>query len=164
MARFRSNLRPIQSDKHETTWSNLVQNASTQVSITLAQAVQPSATNTGTEVEVGSTIKSFFLEFHFSAENVANPKVIHWQMFKRPFGSAGPSPATYYQVQRRFIFKRGMEMLPKSTSTVFKRIIVVKVPRGKQRMGESDLWQFQYICSSSEAINACGICIYKAYK
>ncbi len=54
-----------------------------------------------------------------------------------------------------------MEMLPKDTGTVFKRIFVVKIPRGYQRQTKAQVIQFRYVASSAEAINACGIVIYK---
>ncbi len=56
-----------------------------------------------------------------------------------------------------------MEMLPKDASTVFKRIFVVKVPRKFQRMAQNMNIEFRYIATSTEAINACGIAIYKEY-
>ncbi len=57
--------------------------------------------------------------------------------------------------------KRGMEMLPTNVATVFKRIFVVKIPRVYNRVGDTDQYTFQYIASSSQTINACGIAIYK---
>ncbi len=156
-------LSPIQSDKHEVTWSNLAQNASAIQSITICNAVVPSAADASTEVVVGSHVNWIYFEFHFSPEVVTNPKVIHWTLIKTRFGQTIPSPALYNQDVRRQILKRGMEMLPSSQSTVFKRIFAVKIPRGYANMQKGDVITLAYICSSTETINACGIAIYKAY-
>ncbi len=163
MARF-SRFRPVvHSDKHEITWSNLAQDASVTKIVTFSNAVQPTAKNASTEVLIGSQVRSIYLEFHFSADVITNPKVIHWKVEVLPGGLAPTIANSYYQIDRRFIIKRGMEMLPKSVSTVYKRIFVVRIPRKYQRQSESQLIQLRYQCSSAEAINACGIAIYKEY-
>ncbi len=154
-------LRPIQTKKHEITWSNLAQNASSVQLVDLAIGVEPASANVAAEVLVGANVKSVYLEFHFSSQDVTNPKVIHWCIAKEPFGTNLSVPSLYNQKDRRFIFKRGMEMLPADTSTVFKRIFVVRIPPKFARMGDSDKLFFSYICSSTETINACGIAIYK---
>ncbi len=158
---FRRNLRPIKSEKHEQTWSNLAQDASSAITIPIADAKKdPTAS---TEIEIGDHIKWIYFEFHFAAQTTTSPKVIHWWVSKRPFSTASGSPAVYDQVDKRMILKRGMEMLPSDLATVFKRIFVVKVPRGMQRFGDTDELEFKYICSSAETINACGIAIFRAY-
>ncbi len=151
---------PLQSDKHEITWSNLGQNASAIQTIVLAKGTPHSSKNIGSEVEIGSHIYGFYLEFHFSAETVTNPKVIHWKVhFDRPTQTP-TSPALYYQNDRSQIIQRGMEMLPKDVSTVFKRILFV-TSKNFKRIPDAATVNFSYICSSSETINACGIVLYK---
>ncbi len=157
--RFRS--APVKSDKHEITWSNLAQDASSIQTVTLVDVVQPTAKNTSTEIGIGSHVYSIYFEFHFSANVVTNPKVIHWQISAYPDGATTGAPSLYYQTDRARIFKRGMEMLPKDTGTVFKRIFVARVPKKSQRLPEDGNISFQYISTSAEAINACGIAIYK---
>ncbi len=156
-------LRPVHSEKNEQTWSNLAQNAGTQQNIDLAKAVKdPTADR---EVAIGATIRAIYFEFHFSAETLTNPKVIHWAVNKVPAGiSVGIDPTLYDQTAKRFIFKRGMEMLPKASATVFKRIFVVRIPPRHSRMGDGDLLRFSYKCSSTETINACGIAIFKSFE
>ncbi len=139
----------------------MAQDASTQVAINLAVAVQPAAKNISSEVEIGSKVRSIYFEFHFSPQVTSNPKVIHWVVEVVPAGLTVGVPSTYYQVDRRYILKRGMEMLPATLATVFKRIFVVKIPPKYQRQGETQILQFRYICSSAETINACGFAIYK---
>ncbi len=159
----RNNLRPINSDKHEVTWSLLGLDPTVNTQVVLAVATQPSVTNTATEVEIGSKISTIFLEFHFSPAQTGAVNVIHWQVRKEPFSTVPTAPNTYYQQDRRFIFKRGMEMLPTNVSTVFKRIVVVRIPPRFSRMGENDRLIFQFEGSSTQTINACGFAIYKRY-
>ncbi len=158
---FRRSLAIVKRDKHEVTWSNLSQNASTKQQIVLANTVDVGAKDGPTECAVGSHIKGLYLEFHFNAEDISNPKVIHWSLEVLPPGQVGTIPSSYYLDQRSFIIQRGMEMLPKDTGTVFKRIIFVKMPKLYQRRKQGDFIVFNYICTSTQVINACGICIYK---
>ncbi len=153
---------PIKTDKHEQTWSNLAQNASTQQSIRIIDGVLPSAKNTATECEVGSRVNWVYFEFHFSPEATTTAKVIHWDIDFVPAGTGSfPNANTYYTTQRAEIIKRGMEMLPRDQGTVFKRIFVVKIPKKFRRITDAVQMNFRYICSSTETINACGIAIYK---
>ncbi len=127
----------------------------------MANAVDQANKDSATEVEIGSHVKSLYFEFHFSPQQTANANVIHWKISKLPFNTAATIPSLYFQVDRRFIFKRGMEMLPVNVATVFKRIFVVKIPPKFSRMGDGDKIVFEYVASSTQQINACGICIYK---
>ncbi len=164
---FRRRMSPtVKTDKHEITWSNLAQNASTTQSVIIATGVATPDADAANEIEIGNHVKSIYFEFHFSPQVITNPKVIHWELLMRPQGVAPTSqtPSLYYQSGRNLIIKRGMEMLPANTGTVFKRIFVVRVPRKSQRVGEGDTMDFRYICSSTETINACGIAIYKEWK
>ncbi len=159
----RNFLRPVKSDKHELTWSNLAQDASSVQVIVLAKGTDSADKNASTEVEVGAAIRSIYFEFHFSANVITNPKVIHWFVVGKRTGETIGTPSTYYTDERSSIFKRGMEMLVKDTSTVFKRIFVVKVPKKFQRIAKNMNIEFRYIATSAEAINACGIAIYKEF-
>ncbi len=160
-------IRPIvKTDKHEVTWTFLAQNASAVQSVVLVTGVATADADTGTEVEVGNHVKSIYFEFHFSPQVITNPKVIHWEILLRPQGVVPTSstPSLYYQDGRNLIIKRGMEMLPASAGTVYKRVFVVRIPRKAQRIGENDQINFRYICSSAETINTCGIAIFKEWK
>ncbi len=161
--RFRGN-RQGPTRKHENTWSFIAQNAGTKQSVVLATGTQAADITdaTATEVKSGAHVKWIYFEFHFSAEVITNTKVIHWWVAMKPFGTSLNNPNQYQLAGRRFIIKRGMEMLPKDVSTVFKRVFVVKIPRKFQRLAISDQMVFEYIASSTEAINACGIAVYRA--
>ncbi len=160
---FRRSLRPIKSDKHENTWSNLGQNASTVQTVTIAQGTVSADKNSATEVEIGSRVNSIYFEFHFSPAQTGNANVVHWEILIYPSGLTPPAPNVYYQTNRSMIIKRGMEMLPVNVATVFKRIFVVKIPNSKRRMTDGSIIQFRYIASSTQTINACGIAIYKEF-
>ncbi len=160
----RNNLRPINTEKKEITWSNLAQNASTVQTITIYEGVQSADVNLATEVEVGSRVNWVYFEFHFSAEITTNPKVIHWQIIFIPEGMTVGVPSSYNQGNKSYIIKRGMEMLPSDQGTVYKRIFTVKIPRKYQRVAVNTDLLFQYIATSTESINACGISIFKAVK
>ncbi len=157
-------LRPVNSIKHEITWSDLAIDASAIIVKDIAIGVEPPDKNLATEVAIGSTVRSIYFEFHFSAQTTTNPKVIHWTIGKEPFGTNLGSPSSYNTIDRRFIFKRGMEMLPADKSTVFKRIFVVRIPPRFRRIGDNDKLFLRYISTSAETINACGFAIYKELK
>ncbi len=159
-----SKMHPVKSEKEELTWSNLAQDAGTaQINIEIAEAADnPTAPG---KVEVGDTINAIYFEFHFAAETITNPKVIHWTISKVPAGATSMvnSPNTYDSNIKRFVLKRGMEMLPKNVSTVFKRVFVVRLPPRIKRMASADQVMFSYQCSSTETINACGIAIFRHF-
>ncbi len=165
-----NSLRPVKSEKHETTWSNLGENASTVKSVVLIDtpAGEPSV---GNQVEVGSTVGSIYIEFNLNGvDNSGTVQVFHWLIMKNPQGVYGTvDPSIYDQNTKRFVLKRGMEMLPEiplgSGGTVqTKRVFVVKMPRGYKRWGESDKLTLFYKSTSSSGINFCGIAIFKEFK
>ncbi len=163
-------LRPVHSEKHEITWSFLAQNASAVQSIVLVKGVTTLPTG-ATEVAVGSTVKSLYFETNLNGvDNSAAAQVFHWAVFKRPSGSnINTDPAQYNTPEKRWIFHRGMEMLPDipidSGGTVqTKRIFVVKLPPKFRRIGEGDEIKLNYKSSSTSGINFCGIVIYKHFE
>ncbi len=171
-SRRQTSIRPVHSEKHEIVWSNLAQNASAVQLITVAQAVQtPGAPDS--EVNIGSTVNSVFFEFNVNGvDNSGVAQIIHWMILKSPMDElevADINPSLYNQKNKRFILKRGMEMLPEiplgSGGTVqTKRVFVVKLPRTFKRFGVDDRLYFIYISTSTSNINMCGIAIYKEYR
>ncbi len=156
---------PLQSDKHEITFSDLAADyGAATITKLLCTGVQPAAKNISTEVGIGSKIKWFYVEFNMAAETVTNPKVVHWILIHIPGSATGVTaftPTLYYQIGRNHIIKRGMEMLPTDVSTVYKRIFVVKVPPKYQRIGEGDQFFLNFRSTSTETMNNCGVVIYK---
>jgi len=149
--------RPVNSEKIETTWSFLLTDFGTaDVSIVLAQG------GAG-QVPVGAVIKSLYLEFNSSAGESGVPRILHWKICKAPAGQTVTSPNVYDQVDKAQIYKRGMEMIPNQPSTIYKRMFVIKIPRGKQRMRDGERWFAIFRATDVDTINNCGICIYKVY-
>ncbi len=153
----------LKSQKHEITWSNLSQDASAIQRVPIIKGVEAGNVTASDEVTIGNNVRSIYFEFHFSAAQTGNVNVIHWSFVKEPFTTNISGPNLYNQKDKRFIMKRGMEMLPTAVSTVFKRIIPIKIPRVYQRVGDTDQYTFQYVATSTQQINACGIAIYKEY-
>ncbi len=165
-------LRPVKTEKHETTWSNLIQNASTTQKIELISSVagEPSI---GIEVETGSTVRSIYIETNLNGvDNSGASQVFHWLIAKNPNNAIPDSafdPLLYDQPTKSKILKRGMEMLPEipldSGGTVqTKRIFVVRIPPRMRRFAEADKLSLYYRSSSASNINYCGIAIFKEYK
>ncbi len=117
--------------------------------------------NNSTEVAIGSHIKWIFCEFNFSAETITNVKTIHWAIRVIPSGQVSSAPNALFQTDRAYVIKRGMEMLPKDVSTVYKRVFTVKIPRKYVRQADNTAISFEWIASSAETVNGCGIFIYK---
>ncbi len=163
-------LRPVKTEKHEITWSNLGQNASTVQTVTLIQS--SSAPSSAIHVEVGSTIRSVYLETNLNGvDNSGTVQVFHWAILKAPAGDPtfDIDPTTYNSSRKRFILKRGMEMLPEiplgSGGTVqTKRVFVVRIPPRMRRFGDDDQLQLVYKSTSTSGINYCGIAIFKEFK
>ncbi len=160
-----SSLRPIKTDKHEVVWTTLSQDLAPAVATRLAIGVPSADKDAADEVEVGSHIKFIYLEFMLNAEVITNSKVVDWIVIMRPQNvtSAAQTPTLFYQNGRNLILKRGREMLPKSNTTTYKRIVGVRIPRKYQRIGEGDTINISFGSSSSEAINLCGFAIYKEF-
>ncbi len=103
------------------------------------------------------------MEFHFSAAETGNVNVVHWQVQVQQVGQTGFTANSYYAQHRNQIFKRDMEMLPVNVATVFKRIVVVRVPKKWARVSDGMIIRLIYQASSTQQINACGFAIYKEF-
>ncbi len=168
MARFRQDLHPVNSEKHENTWSFLNHNASAVQIIEIVSGVRSPSANQ--EVPIGSKVNSVYFEWNLNGvDNSGTAQVFHWTIVKDPgttFSTAELDPALYNTKIKKFIIKRGMEMLPQiptgSGGTVqTKRIFVVKLNR-YSRMGDTDKLFFCYKSTSASQINFCGITIFKS--
>ncbi len=161
-------LRPVVSQKHETTWSNLGENASTTKTVTLIEALESPIA--GKDVDISSIIKWIYVEFNLNGvDNSGTVQVFHWYIMKVPAGLTEPGPSSYNSDQKKFILKRGMEMLPEipigSGGTVqTKRVFTVRLPPRIRRFDDGDKLLLKYISTSSSGINFCGISIFKEFK
>ncbi len=156
---------PDTKEKHEITWSNLAQDASSVQNIELVKGVHP-ATKDGaipSECVIGSIVKSIFFEINIAAQVITNPKVFHWNIIVSRDLQTNPVPSAYNTPSKAMIIHRGMEMLPSDIGTVFKRIFVVRIPKIYQRVRDDMEINLGYIVSSAETINFCGFAIYKEH-
>ncbi len=151
----------INRDKHEVTWSKLVADESTTDRTQVYQGVQSADKNASTEVEIGHHVRSVYFELQFAPSVTTNVKIVHWNIVMENSGQTAAIPSLYYQPQRNQILKRGMEMLLPSSLFEVKRIFVVRIPRKYQRVAEGQQLVFQFVSTSSEAMNSCGFAIFK---
>ncbi len=150
----RSRLPTLKTKKLETTVTQLSTNLGAGVQ-TLILARGLNAPTADIDVDVGSKVRWTQVEFNVSAENIASPKTLHWLIAKNPANDLTFTPTLYGTNVRKFIFQRGLEMLPSNVATVIKRIITIKIPPRYKRMDEDDELQFKYLASSTEAMNFC---------
>ncbi len=161
-------LRPVTSVKHEFTWSELGVNMSSDQQQIVIQAVESPVS--AEQVDIGSTIKSVFFETNLNGvDNSGTVQVFHWMIVKIPAGLAVGTASAYNSDQKKFILKRGMEMLPEiplgSGGTVqTKRIFVIKIPPRLRRFDDGDSLVIKYISTSASNVNFCGIAIFKEFK
>ncbi len=150
------------TDKHEVTFTRLVADESSPgANINILTAVQVADKDASTEVSVGSHVKWVFVELNFSAEGTAVTKTVQWTIRMVMPGQTASLPTQFYAIDRSYVLKRGMEMLVKDTSTLIKRVFVVKIPRIYQRMKEGQVLELEYISSSTNTQNTCGVFIYR---
>lgn len=77
--------RPIVSEKHEFTWSNLGQNASTVQSLIIIKGVEAGGVDTSTpeEVIIGSKIMGVYIEMNLNGvDNSGAVQVFHWAVIR----------------------------------------------------------------------------------
>jgi len=152
---------PVKLDKHETTFTDLVVDASTTRNTNIYTGVDVGAKTATQDVAVGSHVRWLYCEINFGAQVITNPKTVHWTIRIVAPGQVASIPTQFYSTDRSYVLKRGMEMLPKDVGTVYKRIFVVKIPKGYQRVKQGQVLEFEYVSSSSETMNACGIFIFR---
>ncbi len=163
MARHDSK-RPINSVKNIVTTTNLLIAAGATVSQVIASAVDDyvGATNT---VKTGSTIPWIFVELNLNNEGNIT-QTLNWYIWKNPADQlALPSASDPgSSANRRHILKVGMEMPAGiNNSSAVKRIFVVKVPAGRQRMGQGDTWNIVITPSTTGTYDVCSKVVYKWY-
>ncbi len=108
---------------------------------------------------VGSHVSGMYVEFNVGANDASATKIFHWQVMQDKTGQSLTDPSTYYNADRSQVYKRGMEMLPKSVEVQTKRTFFVPLPR--TRMKEGDAVKIRYKATDASTINFCGFAIYK---
>ncbi len=165
MARFRSrglNLRPINSVK-EIVDSTLLGVAAGVVStVSLGTAVNDYIGTIGT-FPVGASVKSFYLFVQILPSlGTAN---VDWFVAKAPPGVVFPTPGnTGGNPARRYILHEEKGIPGNAGDGAYPLTFkgVIKIPRGRQRMGEGDVFFIRLV--GVDIHNICIKCIYKAYR
>ncbi len=157
----------IDSTKHETRYSNLLEVGATVRFVDIAVAKNVQDISADNHVKTGSVIKAIMFENNWNVEgNITT--TIDWELIKRKIGQDDVdfNPSTPNLPARSQTFLRGMEMPAGiNNSASIKRIGTLLIPKGKQRMSEGDKWQLVYFVGASGSIaDACGIFTYKEYR
>ncbi len=157
----------IDSQKHEVRFSNLLAAGGSVKEIVIALAKDTPAISLDTDVKTGSLVKAIFFELNFNFEGSVTG-VFDWQLVKRKANQPGSAfdPAIPNLPIRSQVFMWGMEMPAGiNNSSAIKRMGTLLIPKGKQRMSESDQWSFFYRSTvGAGAEDACGHFIYKEYR
>ncbi len=170
MPRFRSrnNLRPINSRKHVVDIQGGTV-AGTKVGNDLALAVESTTLANVTEVEIGSTVKSIFLNVQVSAIGTAALANIYMYVMKNPssaiaFATFPNGNAVGASNVKKLIFHQEMTMTEKNTTAIPRTLFkgVLKIPRHMQRMGPADEIRI-VMFSPGVDFEFCIQCIYKDY-
>ncbi len=166
MARFRKglSLRPINSVKNIVDSTVLGVAAGTQTKVLVAGAVND-YTGGVADVPTGCTIKSVYLFIQILP--TASTENVDWYLYKGPLDiNAGmPAPgATGGDANRKYILHEEKGIPGNAADGAYPLTFkgVIKIPRGRQRMGESDRIQINMV--GAGIYNACLKCIYKFYQ
>ncbi len=158
-----SNLRPINSVKNIVDGTFLGVLAATNTDVVVAATVND-YTGGVADVPIGAKISSVFLfvQMISSDSSVSN---MDWYIIRKPSGVALPTPgAVGGNAARKFVLheEKGIpgNALDGAYPLTFKGVI--KIPRGRQRMGEGD--QLLVRLRGASEYNACVKCIYKFYQ
>jgi len=109
------------------------------------------------EVEVGSIMKWIYLEFFASyGDEIINAGVrIDWVLYKDPGDNfiLGPLPITTTEKNRKFCIAQGVLLLGKQSGGNVSQgpqgvSRFVRIPKGLQRVGDQDAWNFVYRVTS----------------
>ncbi len=183
MARFNRSRHPIDSRKHIIDTQGIV-TASTSEAITIAQGLDSADISVNAnQCESGSTVTSFFLSVFYLIEGnitASNVPVINWYIIYDRAGRLHNNGSPTFGVGTRDLPIAGATGLSPnrnqilheekglttsvsdgSTPMVFKGVI--KIPRGKQRMGVGDKILLVH-SAGTEPMNFCFKAIYKDYR
>lgn len=160
--RGRLALRPINSVKNIVDTTNLGVAAGTTTTVTVAGTVNTYAGGV-TEVPIGAKVKSIYVFFQIQPQ--AAQGNVDFFIIRKPANVPNPVPgATGGDTARRFILheEKGIPGTFNNGASPLTFRGVIKIPRGRQRFAEGDLFQIVFRCST--AYDACGKFIYKFYQ
>ncbi len=166
MARFRKDLRPVNSKKHIIDQQGGLVIDTVSV-IELAEGVDSPSLATVNECAVGSTINSIFLNVQVAATSAAALANVYMLVYKNPSnGLTYPKGnAVGSSDVKKTIFHQEMLMVEKINPgiprTLFKGVL--KLPRHMRRMGQDDSLIVQ-LYTPGVTMDFCVQCIYKEFR
>ncbi len=164
MPRFRrSSLHPINSRKNIVDSVLLSVAAGTVSAVNLATAVDD-YTGAAATVPTGSTVKGIYLFVQIIP--TTGTSNVDWYMWKNTGGDLTPATpgATSGNSNRRHILHEEKGIPGNAADGAYPLTFkgVIKIPRGRQRMGEGDILQLRL--RGADVYNTCVKCIYKFYQ
>ncbi len=165
MSRY-TRLRPVQSLKHIFDKQGAL-GVNTQVVETLVNAVENPASTVATEVDIGSTVGSIFLNVQVSATSTAALANVYMAVMKNPGNNITVPQANVIGVSdnRKHVLHQEMIMTEKNTTSIPRTLFkgVIKLPRSFKRFGIEDQLQL-LLLSPGTTYEYCVQCIYKEYR
>ncbi len=163
--RFRRGLglRPINSVKNIVDGTFLGVGAAAITTVGLVDVVNTYAGGV-TEVPIGAKVSSVYLFVQVISTGTGTANA-DFYIIARPAAVVNPVPGTTGgNIARRFILheEKGIPGNSGDGAAPLTFRGVIKIPRGRQRMGEGDV--VQLVIRSADGYNACVKCIYKFYQ
>ncbi len=154
-------MRPVIHTRKEIVDSTLLGvSAGTISTVSVATATNNYTGVVGT-VEVGSKVKWIYLFVQLI--ETATTTNVDWYVIKKPTGIVNPVPgAVGGELGRKYVLHEEKGIPGNAGDGAYPLTFkgVVKIPRGRQRMGEGDF--IQIILRGTGIYNACIKCIYKS--
>ncbi len=162
-----SGLRPINSIKHIVD-KQLALGVDTKSDEILVNAQDsPLVETTSSDITVGSTVNSIFLNVQCSATSTAAIANVYMYVMKNPGNNLTEVNGNVVGVSdiRKFVIHQEMIMTEKNTTAIPRTLFkgVIKIPRGYRRFGVKDRLVLS-LYSPGVTYEICFQCIYKEFK
>ncbi len=158
-----NSLRPINSEKHIIQVDGGLVAATASVT-PIALSVDSPALASPTQVSRGCSIKSIYFEVTVfdNSGTVDNPTDV--LVLKNPGGNLSFTSLTAMGTSdnKKWVFHQERGIPGQFAGVPMKAKFVVKIPRGKQRMGANDVWNL--VIQSKQTSQMCILAIYKEFK
>ncbi len=167
MARFRSRLSPVNSQKHIIDKQGAL-GVDTQVLETLIVATDTPALADVDGVEVGSHVYGLFLNVQVAATSTAALANVYMYLFKNPGNNIGTIPKANLLGTsdfKRQVFHEEMIMTEKNTTAIPRTLFkgVIKIPKTFHTMRRADQVSIA-LYSPGVTFEYCIQCIYKEFR
>ncbi len=160
---FRRNLRPINSTKNIIQTDGGIAAAATSVT-PIALAVDNPLLATVTHVARGSSIKSIYFEVTVFDNSGAVDNPTDVMIVKNPGGNLSFTAIEGIGVNdnKKWVFHQERGIPGQFAGVPMHMKFLLKIPRGKQRMGANDAWNL--LIKPKQASQFCLLAIYKWYQ